>query len=143
MTSGEPVAFSWGNETGHEEYHWQMYGDRGESGDAWTRYKILTTGLNVARKHVAARNRGRADWIVRHGSDPDAWPMPHPPGVVWIPERFAAVCLRCLWLDYHAPFHADAEHSAREHARSFLPAGSPSGLLLPEPLPVWQVSTEV
>lgn len=138
MTNGGPHAFSWGDETGHEQYHRQMYGVLDHVDDQWTRYKIMTTGLNMARKHVAARNRGRADWTARHGPDPDAWPMPHPPGVVWIPDSFAAVCFRCLWIDDDAADLDDAERLAREHALSFLTRPFPA--LLREPLMVWQVS---
>jgi hypothetical protein len=139
--SNEPTAArsARDNDAGWETYHEQMF-DLSEAPNAFIRWKILSSGVNLARQLAGARNRGRAAWVAEHGQDPDAWPLPHPPAVLWMPTVASAACLRCLWLGYRGVGDPDeAAAAARGHAAEYVTADSAAArLLLREPLPVWQ-----
>ncbi len=69
---------------------------------AFAQWKVYSTGVNVARQLAGARNRGRQSWLTEHGTDPERWPLPHPPLVLWLPYRPFAACAACTWL--HRPW---------------------------------------
>lgn len=124
-------------EAGWQEFHQQMF-DLSSAPSSWIRFKMLSTGVNIARQLLAARNRGRAAWVERWGSDPVAWPLAHPPVVLWLPYSATAACLRCLWIDDAPRSPEDAAASAREHARSLGDVRPEGEELLTQPLAVFR-----
>lgn len=86
--------FSAGDDAGWENYHGQMF-DLASAPNAFIRWRIKSTGVNIARALMAARNRGRSAWTAEHGPDPTGWPLPHPPAVLWLPYAGYAACLQC------------------------------------------------
>jgi len=45
-----------------------------------------------------------------------AWPLAHPPAVLWFPDSASAARLPCYWLDFSARKVATAAEAARRHA---------------------------
>lgn len=125
-----------GDETGWERYHEQMF-DLAAAPNGFVRWKIQSTGVNIARQLAGARNRGAAAWRTEHGDDPDRWPLAHPPAVVWMPYAASAACLRCLWIDHTVSRPDQAAAAARRHSLKYLPEGSEAVRLLLDPLRVW------
>ena len=66
----------------------------------WIRFKVKSTGVNVARRLWDQREELREAYEVEHGSDPDNWPHRHP-GIVIDAVQFVAhaACLGCQWID--------------------------------------------
>lgn len=126
-----------GDESGYDEYHRQLYTITPAT-SGFVRWKITSSGMNVARQLAGARNMGRAVWEREHGADPAAWPLPHPPAVLWMPHIARAACLRCMWLGDSAGDPGAVAGAARRHAASFLPEASPAPPLLLQPIRVWQ-----
>jgi hypothetical protein len=123
-----------GDETGYERYHRQLFTlDATASG--FTRWKVLSTGINIARQLAGARNAGRAAWTAEHGPERTGWPLQHPPAVLWIPEAAYAACLRCWWLGGSGSERSEAAGAARRHAVSF--AVDDPALLLVAPVAMW------
>lgn len=126
-----------GDESGYEEYHRQLFTlDATSSGFA--RWKVFSTGVNIARQLAGARNAGRADWMARHGVDPGSWPLQHPPVILWIPKMAYAACVRCRCLGASTSERSSAASAARRHAAAGLSAGDPALLLLLDPVPVYR-----
>jgi hypothetical protein len=124
-----------GDESGYEHYHRQLFTlAAGSSG--FTRWKVLSTGINIARQLAGARNAARTDWTAQHGLEPAGWPLQHPPAVLWIPEVAYPACLRCWWLGGSATGRGEAAGAARRHATSVLAVDAPLLLLL-QPVGVW------
>jgi hypothetical protein len=92
-----------------------MY-DLSTGASGFVRWKIQTTGVNISQQLAGARNRGRAEWVAKHGRDEASWPLAHPPAVLWIPDMAYAACLRCSWLDHSVHKVRDAAASARQHS---------------------------
>ena len=126
-----------GSESGWEDYHQQMY-DLDSAQDGFSRWKIKSAGVNVARQVASARNRCLAAWVREHGADPLLWPLPHAPAVLWLPSSARAACLACHWVEPHPTAVDLAAASARRHAVEYLPAGRVDLGLLLAPLPVVQ-----
>lgn len=125
------------DDTGWQKYHRRMF-DVSQAPNDFIRWKMNSSGVNIARGLMAARNRGGAAWVDEHGPDPTGWPLPHPPAVLWMPSSATAACLRCYWVDDRGIRTPDeAAVLARLHAAEYLPAGSPALRLLAAPLPVW------
>lgn len=140
VASGDvPVAEPWnpGDDTGWRDYHRQMF-DLASAPNGFVRWKINSTGVNVARALMGARNRGRAAWVAQYGLEPVRWPLPHPPAVVWMPYMAHAACLRCTWIGSGDSAADDAASAAREHASEYLPSDSPALQLVDAPMPVWR-----
>lgn len=125
-----------GDESGYQDYHRQRYAISSTT-SGFARWKILSSGINICRQLAGARNLGRATYIREHGPDQTAWPLPHPPAVLWTPAMAHAACLGCMWLGDSSGDAGEAAGSARRHAASFLPPSGPGLRLLLEPLPVW------
>ncbi len=125
-----------GDESGWEDYHRQLY-DLASATDGFSRWKIQSSGVNVARQLASARNRGLAAWVRTHGTDPEDWPLQHPPAVLWLPSMAHAGCLRCWWVTDALSSVDAAAAAARRHAVRSAEAVLPADLLL-SPLPVWQ-----
>lgn len=125
-----------GDESGWEEYHRQRY-DLAGARDGFSRWKIQSSGVNVARQLASARNRGLAAWVRRHGPDPDVWPLAHPPAVLWLPSVAQSACLRCWWLGEVSSSADAAAVAARRHALQRGAEDSSVKHLL-DPLAVWQ-----
>ena len=85
--------------TGSNEYWEQMF-PPDPTLNGFIRWKRSSTGVHMAERRAAIRNRGRADWVEQHGADPDAWPLAHPPLLIWVPSVYIGVCARCYWLNY-------------------------------------------
>jgi hypothetical protein len=135
----KPQLADWwpGDETGSTEYHEQMFTITDET-PGFVRWKILSAGLSVARSLAAARNHGRASWIAEYGADPSAWPLLHPPTVLWIPDSATAACFGCLWIDHRVSRPVDAGRAARQHASEFVTQSTEAGQqLLAGPIRVW------
>jgi len=66
----------------------------------WIRFKVMSTGVNVARRLWDQREELRETYEVEHGSDQDDWPHRHP-GIVIDAVQFVAhaACLGCQWID--------------------------------------------
>jgi hypothetical protein len=76
----------------------------------WIRFKVMSTGVNVARRLWDQREELREAYEVEHGSDQDDWPHRHP-GIVIDPVQWVAhaACLGCQWIDVrgHSMHHSD------------------------------------
>lgn len=82
--------------------------------DAW---KYASTGVNVTRALWDARERIRAQWESEQGSDPSAWPVVHPPLVVWMPMAANPACLQCTWIGSSTGSSVELAGShARDHS---------------------------
>lgn len=99
------------------DYHAQMFPPSSTAPPgSWLRFKMNSTGLNVARSLAAARGRGLAAWVAEHGPVAD-WPLPHPPTVLWMPHCASAACFGCYWLGRtHGCSVDEAATLARGHA---------------------------
>jgi hypothetical protein len=66
----------------------------------WIRFKVMSTGVNVARRLWDQREEVREAYEAVHGSDPDSWPH-RDPGIVIDAVQFVAhaACLGCQWID--------------------------------------------
>jgi hypothetical protein len=66
----------------------------------WIRFKVMSTGVNVARRHWNQREELRAAYEAKYGSDAENWPHRHP-GIVIDAVQFVAhaACLGCQWID--------------------------------------------
>lgn len=130
------------DDAGWEDYHGQMF-NLTPAPNTFIAWKRQSTGVNVARGLMAARNRGCAAWIADHGDDPDAWPLLHPPAVLWMPFAATAACLRCTWV--HGPSALSVDEAAvlaRGHSEAHLPDSDQVTLLLWRQLPVWRRDPE-
>lgn len=118
-------------------YYDAMY-DAAAAPSALVRWKMGSTGRRIANDLAAARTRSLAAWQAERGVDPDTWPLPHPPAVLWLPDVAVAVCLRCSWLDRHGHGVPEATTAARRHALEYLADGDVvARQILDAPLPVW------
>jgi hypothetical protein len=133
-----PAAPPWwpGDESGYEQYHRQLFTLTAAS-SGFTRWKVLSTGMSIARQLAGARNAGQAAWVAQHGSEPAGWPLQHPPAVLWIPEVAYAACLGCWWLGGSTSQRGGAADAAGQHAALFLDVGDPTLVLLLEPVVMW------
>lgn len=126
------------DDTGWEDYHRQMF-DLTPAPSAFIRWKRMSTGVNIARGLMGARNRAVKAWVAEHGVDTEAWPLAHPPAVLWMPHAATAACLRCTWV--HGPQVLtvdDAAALAREHAEAHLHGTKHAALALAAPVRVWR-----
>jgi hypothetical protein len=66
----------------------------------WIRFKVMSTGVNIARRLWDQREELREAYEVEHGSEQDGWPHRHPGIVIdavqWVAH---AACLGCQWID--------------------------------------------
>jgi hypothetical protein len=62
----------------------------------WIRFKVMSSGVNVARRLWDRREELREAYEGVHGSDPESWPHSHP-GIVIDAVQFVAhaACLGC------------------------------------------------
>jgi hypothetical protein len=83
---------------GWRAYHESMF-PPGRLVTPWIRFKVMSTGVNVARRLWDQREELREAYEVEHGSDQDGWPHRHP-GIVLtaVPSIAHAACLGCQWL---------------------------------------------
>jgi hypothetical protein len=66
----------------------------------WIRFKVMSTGVNVARRLWDQREELREAYQAVHGSDPESWPHRHPRIVIDAVQFVAhAACLACQWID--------------------------------------------
>jgi hypothetical protein len=84
---------------GWRAYHKAMF-PPGWPVTAWIRFKVMSTGVNIARRLWDQREELRAAYEAEHGSDPENWPHRHP-GIVIDAVHFVAhaACLGCQWID--------------------------------------------
>jgi hypothetical protein len=74
-----------------------------------SRWKIRSTGTNIARRLWDQREELRGEYEDVHGTDPALWPVQHP-GVVLdaVLSTAHGACLGCQWFDVTMPdFCAD------------------------------------
>ena len=75
----------------------------------WIRFKVMSTGVNVAQRLWDQREELREAYEVEHGSDQDGWPYRHPgvviDAVLWIAQT---ACLGCQWIDMPGTSMRDA-----------------------------------
>jgi hypothetical protein len=64
--------------------------------DAW---KYKTTAVAITEGLWEVRERAVRRWKRIHGLDPGAWPVAHPPAVLWIPWIAHGACVTCTWID--------------------------------------------
>lgn len=64
--AAQPLQGEDGNWGGWEVYHRQMF-DLSKAPNAWIRWKMNSTGVNIARGLVAARNCGWASCVAEYG----------------------------------------------------------------------------
>jgi hypothetical protein len=78
---------------GWRAYHESMFSP-GRLVTPWTRFEVMSTGVNVARRLWDQREELREAYEVEHGSDQDCWPHRHA-GIVLtaVPSIAHAVCL--------------------------------------------------
>ena len=99
-TPGSGYADSWG------PYHQALFPPHQVT--HWIKFKIATSGVNIARRLWDEREALRLDYQAAHGDDPDAWPVRHP-GVVlesvqWVAH---AACIGCQWFDRDGTYMRD------------------------------------
>ena len=116
-TPGRSDHSSWG------PYHQVLFRPREVT--PWVRYKIMTTGVNVARRLWDEREQKRVEYEAAHGDDPEEWPVRHPGVVLESVQWMAhAACLGCQWLAPRGTstrvegWRATAADVAREHQES-------------------------
>lgn len=116
-TPGRSDASTWG------PYHSVLFPPRKTT--PWIRYKIMTTGLNIAKRLWDEREARRRAYESVHGDDPAHWPTRHPAVVLESVEWTAhAGCLGCQWLDREGVYmkvdgwHAEATKNAEQHQES-------------------------
>jgi len=80
------------------DYYRQMFPGHEHPGSAFAAWKYATTAVDVAVTCWEAREKGRVDWVAEHGSDSAAWPVLHPPFVLYLPQLYWAACLGCTWV---------------------------------------------
>jgi hypothetical protein len=81
------------------DYHKQMFPSfYSDDTSPFLRWKAGSTGANIAQGLWEARERQRQLWQARFGDDPEAWPIAHPPVVLWMPYAADAACLACTWI---------------------------------------------
>jgi hypothetical protein len=94
---------------GWRAYHQSMF-PPGRLVTPWIRFKVMSTGVNIARRLWDQREELRAAYEVEHGSDQDGWPHRHP-GIVLtaVPSTAHGACLGCEWFDAagHSMRHSD------------------------------------
>ena len=97
-----------------DEHRWHAYHKSifppGRLVTPWIRFKVMSTGVNIARRLWDQREELREAYEVEHGSDQDGWPHRHP-GIVLtaVPSIAHGGCLGCQWFDVrgHWMGHAD------------------------------------
>ena len=125
------------DDTGWADYHAQMFDLNKVPPGSFLRWKIQSSGVNIARQLAEARNRGLTAWTEGHGPVAD-WSSPHPPTVLWMPYMAYGACFGCTWLENAGGDDVDgAAGLAGDHASGHLPAGT-DGRLLRVPLAVWR-----
>ncbi len=72
------------DDIGWADYHAQMFDLSKATHGSFVRWKIQSSGVNIARQLAEARNRGLTAWTEGHGPVAD-WSLPHPPTVLWMP----------------------------------------------------------
>ena len=66
-----------------------------------------------------AREKGRTEWAAEHGGDTSAWPVPHPPFVLHLPQIYWAACLGCTWVVRGGVDPLTAQALAASHAAEY------------------------
>jgi hypothetical protein len=107
---------------GWRAYHESMF-PPGRLVTPWIRFKVMSTGVNVARRLWDQREELREAYEVEHGSDQDGWPDRHP-GIVIDAVQFVA----------HAAWAASGSTSPAPRWRN------PAGV---RPPPQWRAVTKV
>jgi hypothetical protein len=86
--------------------------------DAW---KYATTAVDIARALWGSRERALLYWEAGLGPDPCAWPLAHPPVVLWSPYIARGACLACTWIDLEAT--SDLRRAGRRARKHSISAG--------------------
>jgi hypothetical protein len=78
----------------------------------WSRWKYLSTCMNIAEAYWSARERARLSW---ESSAREL--IEHPPVVLWLPYTAHGACLGCTWIDQEGSGSIEeAAVSARRHS---------------------------
>ena len=86
--------------------------------DAW---KYATTAVDIARALWGSRERALLHWEADLGPDPGAWPLAHPPVVLWSPYIAHGACLACTWISAGAG--SDLRRAGRRARKHSISAG--------------------
>ncbi len=90
-TPGRSGDSSWG------PYHQVLF--RPHKVTPWIRFKIMSSGVNIARRLWDEREALRVAHEAVHGDDREGWPVRHPGIVLESVQWMAhAACLGCQWL---------------------------------------------
>ena len=81
------------------DYYRQLYPGHANPQSGFQVWKYATTAVDITRGFWVARERARATWEAEHRDDASAWPISHPPVVLWLPAIAKAACLACTWID--------------------------------------------
>ena len=102
-----PSTTSWG------AYHRAIFPSR-EPVTPWIRFKLMSSGVNIARRLWDERESLRLEYEAVHGGDSQDWPVSHP-GVVLESVKWVAhpACLGCQWFHRGVSMH---DHDWRERA---------------------------
>jgi hypothetical protein len=78
----------------------------------WSRWKYLSTCMNIAEALWNARERARLSWEASAGEL-----LEHPPVILWLPETAHGACLGCTWIDQEGSGSIEeGAASARRHS---------------------------
>ena len=123
------------NDTVADEY-WQQIFTRDLSRGKYVTWMQNNAARSWTQRLARIRNGARADWVEQHRPDPEAWPLPHPPVVIWMPYSYVALCAGCYWLNHRVDNGAQAAGAALLHSLEH--CDDPSALhRWGRPLKVW------
>jgi hypothetical protein len=115
------------------EFYRQLFPGHTTPRTGFEAWKFGSTAVNVTRQLWEARSRAEQRYEQRWGEDPDRWPIPHPPVLLWLPECFHAACLRCEWI--HGGGSRRRPEALLAHAHA-VEHGAPPALVSLRPIPV-------
>ena len=105
------------DQTAADEY-WNRLFPLGRDRGAYFEWFRTNGARSWCQRMATIRNRARSDWIDQHGSDSAAWPLPHPPVVVWMPHSYTALCAECYWMNHRVNNGEEAGEAAIAHSLS-------------------------
>lgn len=109
------------------DYYRAMYPRHAEPASALLSWKYRTSAVGIAKNAWTACERAREDWCARYGADVSAWPLDHPPVVLWLPLIYYGACLRCTWIDVRKTRRDEVKVAGREARKHAISMGADPG----------------
>jgi hypothetical protein len=93
--------------------------------ESYVQWMGQTFTHNLSMTLWGVRERARNVWITALGSAFDAWPVAHPPVVLFVPSMGTAACLGCTWVDRKSFSEAKLLIATARARRHSVECGSP------------------